>query len=264
MRLKSTISPPLLQLEAPSFTRLWMLHPRTSTKRPRIPRWPHHAVTMLYCILLITSKLLLPSVDGLSIDNPSTTPPTPSLPPSSTSHLHPPLTITEPPSTAALIPVYPRLFLPSTGKPPVEDSEGCTHTKRVPSRALLQADHPPPHAAAAAAHTITVTSHVNCKGCTAVTAIPMMQHTLGRGTPDPAGRRRAMATPTLSVSSMTATATATATATVYRCLATPRPASTASTVTVQAPANHVPPLPLPPRAVSSRRTRPVQPTFFAS
>ncbi|KAK4121457.1 hypothetical protein N657DRAFT_635518 [Parathielavia appendiculata] len=179
-----------------------------------------------------TTPLLLPSADGLQIDHPSITPPT-SPSPSTSQAL---ITITEPPSSAALIPVYPRLFLPSTGKP-AED--GCTHTKRVPNRALQGGTSDTPAA-------VTMTSYVNCKGCTAVTAIPM-QHILDRDdAPGPAGRGSTTAAPTAS----------TGTATVYRCLATPT--STASSL----PAAHPPPPP--PWVVSSRRTRPVQPTLFAA
>jgi hypothetical protein len=196
-----------------------------------IQPWPQHTSTMLYCILLITSRLLLPSVDGLQVDNPPSTAPPASPPPSSS----PPDTITEPPSTAALIAVYPRLFLPSTGKP----EEGCTHTKRVPSSKSLHHHSNPPAID-------TTTSYVNCKGCNAVTTIPI-QHT-----PDLRAAGPAQMRPTATGSGAT-TPAITSTATVYRCSETPSPTESSRTIP-----------PPPPRGISSRRTRPVQPTLLES
>ena len=123
---------------------------------------------MMFCMLLIAPWLFLSRVDAGASPGPpvtlnntpdSPTRPLPTQPP-------PPITQYAPPINA-LVPLDKRAYLPpeSAAKPAL----GCTYTKRVP-RPRTTTTHENPNNNNDEP-TETLTSYINCRGCTTATAI---------------------------------------------------------------------------------------------
>ena len=122
---------------------------------------------MMFCMLLVAPWLFLSRVDAGASPGPpvtlnntpdSPTRPLPTQPP-------PPITQYAPPINA-LVPLDKRGYIPheSAAKPAL----GCTYTKRVPRPRTTNLENPNNNPNQP---TETLTSYINCRGCTTATAI---------------------------------------------------------------------------------------------